>query len=405
MKTYWIYLEPYTFLFQKDGSALLYNTFSGKSITIEVNPDIKPIIDAWNNLYCAEISEAQLKNKKIASLTRKIRNSFSGDIVEVRTGYNSPVILQPILNFQKNNERLGAEGFSIGDNVLKNLSSLVLYLNGACNRNCQYCGKYFKQITCCTKNNNNALSPKKIEPILSFLVSSNLTQLHVLGGDLLSIPNIFDFVSLFNNLSAKKIYHSNLLNVNLKMIDIVQNGTLKILCVFPIKRNYFEEVLKIISSSNISVQWVFIITSKKEYFEAEHISRSLGGKNVTIKPVFTENNSLFFENYIYLHQDDINNIKLNKRQIFANQCINVNEFGTITIFSDGHVYGNINFPPLGKIDTDLRGLIYSELETGTSWFRIRNQAPCNKCVYQWLCPPPSNYEIAIGRPNLCHVKK
>jgi len=25
-------------------------------------------------------------------------------------------------------------------------------------------------------------------------------------------------------------------------------------------------------------------------------------------------------------------------------------------------------------------------------------------VYQWLCPPPSNYEIAIERPNLCHIK-
>lgn len=43
-------------------------------------------------------------------------------------------------------------------------------------------------------------------------------------------------------------------------------------------------------------------------------------------------------------------------------------------------------------------------EEGKSWFNIRNQPPCNSCIYQWLCPPPSNYEIAIGRPNLCHVK-
>jgi hypothetical protein len=36
---------------------------------------------------------------------------------------------------------------------------------------------------------------------------------------------------------------------------------------------------------------------------------------------------------------------------------------------------------------------------------IRNQTPCDDCVYQWLCPSPSDYEIAISRPNLCHVKQ
>lgn len=26
------------------------------------------------------------------------------------------------------------------------------------------------------------------------------------------------------------------------------------------------------------------------------------------------------------------------------------------------------------------------------------------CIYQWLCPSPSNYELVIGQPNLCHIK-
>ena len=74
------------------------------------------------------------------------------------------------------------------------------------------------------------------------------------------------------------------------------------------------------------------------------------------------------------------------------------------IFSDGKVYANVYHEPLGTIDDDIRELIYKEMDKGTSWRRIRDMKPCCDCVYQWLCPSPSNYELAIGKPNLCHVK-
>ena len=72
---------------------------------------------------------------------------------------------------------------------------------------------------------------------------------------------------------------------------------------------------------------------------------------------------------------------------------------------NGDTYANVNYPALGNIYTDsIYDIVCKEIEEGASWFRIRNQEPCNKCVYQWLCPPPSDFEIVIGRPNLCHVK-
>lgn len=60
---------------------------------------------------------------------------------------------------------------------------------------------------------------------------------------------------------------------------------------------------------------------------------------------------------------------------------------------------------LGNIYKDsIYDLVKKETEVGKSWFRIRNQFPCNSCVYQWFCPSPSKYEIAIGHSNLCNVK-
>lgn len=44
------------------------------------------------------------------------------------------------------------------------------------------------------------------------------------------------------------------------------------------------------------------------------------------------------------------------------------------------------------------------MDINTAWRRIREEEPCNLCLYQYLCPSPSNYEAVIGKTNLCHVK-
>jgi pseudo-rSAM protein len=86
------------------------------------------------------------------------------------------------------------------------------------------------------------------------------------------------------------------------------------------------------------------------------------------------------------------------------QTLNTNDFGKLTILPNGSVYSNVNMEPLGTIENTVYSLVYKEITKGQSWFRIRDQAPCYDCVYQWLCPSPSNYELVIGKPDLCHIK-
>jgi pseudo-rSAM protein len=72
---------------------------------------------------------------------------------------------------------------------------------------------------------------------------------------------------------------------------------------------------------------------------------------------------------------------------------------------DGYVYANVNDLHLGIINDSPYSLVYREFIDGKSWLNIRKQAPCADCIYQWLCPSPSNYETVIGKPNLCHIKQ
>jgi len=113
----------------------------------------------------------------------------------------------------------------------------------------------------------------------------------------------------------------------------------------------------------------------------------------------------FFEENVFLTSKDILSVHIGLKDFLRKQVLNKNDFGKITIQSNGDVYANVHYPVLGNIYTlSIYWLIQREISEGQSWLRLRNSEPCKQCIYQWLCPSPSDYEIEIGRPNLCNVK-
>lgn len=124
-----------------------------------------------------------------------------------------------------------------------------------------------------------------------------------------------------------------------------------------------------------------------------------------LNPVYTGDNIEFFKEYVFLSKEDILSTSLSMRDLFIRQAMNKHDFGKINVMPNGDVYANINQPMLGNIYThSIYEIVRKELNEGQSWLRVRNQLPCNTCIYQWLCPSPSDYEIEIGRSNLCSVK-
>lgn len=127
-------------------------------------------------------------------------------------------------------------------------------------------------------------------------------------------------------------------------------------------------------------------------------------QDARVVPIFKEGNREFFMDNVFMERNDLDEVKLSKRNILMNQTLNSNDFGKLTIFSNGTVYANVNKKPLGTIDNSVYSLVYNEMTEGESWLNTRDMKPCSDCVYQWLCPSPGNYELVIGKPNLCHLK-
>jgi pseudo-rSAM protein len=176
-----------------------------------------------------------------------------------------------------------------------------------------------------------------------------------------------------------------------------------ILVPFPIDIQQLNKSVQLLL--NQSFEYVFEVTSLEDCQQAEQIIEQYQIEKYQLKPVYTGDNIVFFEENVFLTKENILSASLSIKDFFANQSMNIYDFGKINIMPNGDAYANVNHPTLGNIYThSIHEIVYKEIDEGESWSNIRNQIPCNNCVYQWLCPPPSDYEIVIDRPNLCHVK-
>jgi hypothetical protein len=165
-----------------------------------------------------------------------------------------------------------------------------------------------------------------------------------------------------------------------------------------------RELIPDTNANNIKIIYIFDVTSDEDSHQADHFVEQFQIEKYRLNPVYTGDNLRFFEKNVYLNKEDILFTSMTVKDFFARQSINLYDFGKINIMPNGDVYANLNHPMLGNIySNNLHEIVHKEVDEGKSWFRIRNQVPCNDCVYQWLCPSPSNHEIAIGRSNLCHL--
>jgi len=224
-------------------------------------------------------------------------------------------------------------------------------------------------------------------------------------GNIEEVTSYGEILSYFDQLPSPKNILCSYKNMIPLQPAFENNFSYKISVRFPIDVQQWNNSRQTLLNQTLPVEYVFDVTSDEDCLQAEQLVEQFQIKKYQLNPVYTGDNTCFFEENVFLNREDILSTSMTIKDFFARQAINICDFGKINTMPTGDAYASLNHPALGNIYTDnIYEIVNKEVEEGKSWFRIRNQAPCNACVYQWLCPPPSNYEITIGRPNLCHVK-
>ncbi|MDR2010349.1 MAG: TIGR04150 pseudo-rSAM protein [Bacteroidales bacterium] len=377
---YWFTIEPYVYVSVGKNAALLYNTLDGNTIPVKQQKIRKLIGDLYRKDNCGVIllTGNHIDDKDMQSFIIDLRNKFMGDIIDTSLSSGKPVQLMPKLNLQTDIKRLKQDEFrSTGEHIMQYLQETTVHFDNKINAD-TYC-KFLSQIPRWNKLRLvNLWDYEQRNTLMNFLILSSVMTVIITPYDKITVQNL----SLIN-------------------IDIFK---LHIIIDFPADMQQLHEAWTVLSGQKCPAQFVFKIASDKDYEQSEIIIDQYNIKDYKLEPVYTGNNLSFFEKNIFLTEEDILSEPLSMREIFARQALNTFDFGKIHVMSNGDVHANLNQPVLGNINThNIQEIVYKEMNEGKSWLRIRDQKPCTDCIYQYLCPSPSNYEIAIGKPNLCHV--
>ena len=409
-KDYWLYIEPHVYCVIKDRQALLYNTLTGATIETAV-PEIITLLQALHekeNLGAICVQGKQLAQNPTHDFVVEFCGKNMGNIVDIAQLPEKPVQLMPVLNLQHDVDKLQKrDERSLGENLLYYLHTLNIYLYSGCQRSCPFCEDCFRQSLCCKKTFHGVQPDMMDIPTLQNLLSQirygNVGKINLLGGNLPDYPCYSELPSILADFQERVHIWNHYANFTDSQ-TVLPGFMYDIPVTFPVEDEAWQNCRTLLE--DVRACYHFFITDATTYEKSVTLIKQYGIDKYKICPVYTGHNLNFFEEYIYTDRDDIFKSKIPFRRIFAHQKMNTHFFGTLTVLPTGDVYANVNCPSTGNIKTGrLLDIIHTEMLDNTAWRIIRDTNPCSKCLYQYLCPSPSNYEIAIGQPNLCHVKK
>lgn len=410
MKKYYLYLEPFTFIFLQKEEILIFNSISNKGQVFKNEGILGSLLTELNdfrNMYCLEIKNKILIDKGVQDFIKFLKKTFSGDLIVNTT--KKPIIFPPKAKIQFDINNLQNSTFrNISEEIYKLLTEVSIYLGGP-NPSTKFSNlEINKQFDYPIISNGKYVKSKNLQNIVNSLKFASIQNMNLIGGNIFSYPDLFPLINMISLISGKKTLFSVYSDVplNLDIYTFLKNPQfeLRILIEFPIDLNAFVRTLNVLLNSSISYEILFVITSIEELNMAEEIILKYNLNKTNFKSLYTGENHDFFKKYVYLNEEDIMSLPMSKKDIFINQNLNVFYFGKIKIFFDGKIYSSFSSNSSGDIKSSLNQILIDEMSNSRPWLKVRNTEPCNQCIYQWLCPPPNPYEEAIGKPNLCLVK-
>ena len=409
--THWFYLESYTFLFYSKNQYVIYNTLNSTYIDCSLYGKtintVLSILHNTNKTYCVGIYEYQLRDSQFTEFIKKIRNTFSGDIIKNIRGI-PPFISKPILRILHHPNNPKTKEYNLlGENALFHLHEVTFYLeNQGFDLNPMYKDCY-KQFLYPTYTDKQKLSHAKYLEIIEQLSICQIDKINIIPATIEKKELFSYLLSLSRQYSIKTqiiLPYKKYNKEDLKQLLINPQFSIMIMVHLPVDYEELNSYINLFNEYNIT--WSLIASNKNDVI---FLSKNNLGKftNVDYIPWYTGDNMDFFKEYIYNDFKDIIEQKNTKQHIFRKQILNDNLFGKLTIFPTGEVYSNVNFPTIGNIqDQKLSEIVYSEIENYFKpWFFTRDYVSCKNCVNKYLCPSISNYEIVANEYNMCYLNQ
>lgn len=385
-------IDRNTFIWVKNKEGYVYNTSNYQSFKFSCDKHINHVIKLLNrpeSLYMVDLGKINNSDSL---------NDWVNNIIQIDSGRlfkdmaDAIPSMKPILKIENDRIRILKRKDFL--EMINCVSEITIHLNGSPIREEEY--NLHKQYPYPT----NSTQYIDFKSVLSFINQFPETITLKLIADFSSYPDFFQLISALKKRKNKTFLYTrieDLTHVEEEKRKLLNDFNVTILC----RINYdLDNYIKFTKSYFGSALYAFICFNKTDFVQIENIETQ--NINYSIVALYNGKNIDFLQEYVFLSKQEIESQKLEKRNIFINQTLNGFFFGKLIVFPDGSVQANANTGKIGHIGNKLISLLRLLLQKKSIWFNTRNCVPCNRCIYQWVCPPISNYELTIGKTNLCY---
>lgn len=402
LNKYWFYLEPSVFIFNKGNNVLFYDSDSKCRVLCSKNHKIESFVNSLlqlDNLYGICLFDSDLKDDEISNLINNLRKQYMADLLPAAEV--NPIVIPPVMkcHTDQRSEMQKTE-------MMPLLNELTFYVNGSCQQECAHCKDYLHQFGFCHKNKEELNFIEIKELIHKVLATITTLKLNFNGGNIFHYTQINELLAHLQETQIKSNIYVHYLNWDssfYKQISLCNIYT-HIYVTPPINWEVIQSISTKYKDISERIKFIFVVENEDEFENLPYKIEELSINKYFIFPFYNGSNISFFENYVYTKEEDLFENGPSKREVYKRQLINLNDMGKLIISSDGYYFSNMNFPALGKITEHITQIISKEWNKDNVWKRIRKAKPCTECVYQYLCPSPSNYELVINKSNLCNIK-
>lgn len=407
-KKFWFFIKSHIYVNIKSNAVLLYDTHTGKDLYIESDSAIQMAnkIYEYENLGSIELEQSDLRKSGTLDFVNMVVKNDMGELQDQNQFPTKPVILLPILSLNFDVERFKDKenvDLFLARDISKYLLDVNVILNSSCQQQCEHCHDYCKQFFCCSKNNpSETLSRDSVINLLRQTSFFPVRTINITGGNIYQYQDLDVFE--ISNGDGAKIFNFYIHYLNYHENSFIDKHNIHLIVNTPVNLNKLNEIC--ILTKEKKVKFHLIIEENKHFVELEYAMKKLGIEDFEVHPYYNGHNLPFFEENVYLTKEDILVNPISMREIYRNQKLNANSFGSLFFLSNGEIKANLNERVIGNIYKDrIIDVIYTEMTQNTAWRKTRSEKPCKGCVYEHLCPPLSNYERVIKKPNLCHIQK
>lgn len=414
-----LYIEPYVHVNIKKQNILLYNTLNGEQLVYRNRRDIAKLLERMisnKNLNAVIEKKDILEEEGMATFLKKSRSMRLinwYDYFKADKNHKKPVSIPPILNLHRDRKKMILDPErNLGEDIKQYLHKINIYINTykrSDHNHSVFNGGYKQFLHPYSSEKYIELKVDKIQKLLEQVKEPGAFSITVLGGNIFEYDELEALTGYLDTLPVEKelgAFYRDINSDRLKSIEWekLNKMSLRVFVEPNFRQDEMEMCVELMERFNITPAYQFSVENERDVDRLDEMTGLTGRSKFFVKPFYNGKNYHFFRQNVFIETADLSEPAVKKKDIYARSVMNPNNFGEITVLSNGDIYSNVNEKRIGNIDQRIHEVLLKELHNGKGWFKVRKHlTPCKGCVYNQICPPISNYEYALSRNNLCGI--